>query len=500
MGDDDTRCCETHFWVDVGISFILVLFAGLTSGLSLGLLSHSKVDLEVLIKSGSPKHQKNAAKILPIVKNESFVLCTLLIAKSLATEALPIFVDRILPFWSAILVSVIFVVAFVEVIPQAVCSRHGLSLGAKFTLFVRFLFFILSPVSYPVSKMLDWLLGKNHSPILRRAELKTLVDLHGVKAGKGGDLTDDETTIISGALGMTEKIAKDAMTPLSKAFCLDINSKLDMHTMKIIASKGHSRIPIYSDNPANIIGLILVKNLIFYHPEDETPIKRMTIRRILRVYENWPLYEVLKAFQEGHGHMAVVVKSETDAKETNHNSITIHSDIQPKETNGRENPSVFHRNGEIRSHSLDNARPLNRWDQVDENISNEELEALRSRFMDEEVVGIITMEDVLEELLQEEIRDETDQHVEIHDKSSVYQHNWRSAATSFSSYYNTPVLHSPPSSFFPSPIIRSVISTSSPGGPTLSSSRSFSATRGSLLLHQLSSVSRQVSRRSNEAF
>ncbi|KAL0299586.1 UNVERIFIED_CONTAM: DUF21 domain-containing protein [Sesamum radiatum] len=437
MEEENTPWWEPELWVGVVISLILVLFAGLTSGLSLGLLSHSKVDLEVLVKSGLP-----SAKVLPVVRNECFLLCTLLIAKSLATEveiqALPLFLDRILPFWSAILVSVIFVVAFVEVIPQAVCSKHGLSLGAKFTLFVRFLLFILAPVAYPVSKLLDWLLGKNHSVIFRRAELKALVDLHGVKAGKGGDLTDDETTIISGALGMMEKIARDATTPLSKAFSLDINSKLDMYmfsnlsatseltathfriysrtTMKIIASKGHSRIPIYSDNPANIIGLILVKNLIFYHPEDETPIKEMTIRRIHRVYEDWPLYDVLKLFQEGHGHMAAVVKSEKDAKEASPKA----SNNSNKETNTACNT---HSLGELLSHSPDNAmkrprdpQPLNRWERQDGNISNDELESLKSRFIDEEVVGIITMEDVLEELLQEDILDETDHHVEIHDK------------------------------------------------------------------------------------
>ncbi|KAH6760566.1 CBS domain protein with a domain protein [Perilla frutescens var. frutescens] len=182
MGEDDyTRCCERQFWMDVVVSAGLVLFAGLTSGLSLGLLSHSKVDLEVLVKAGLPKDRKNAAKILPIVKNECFLLCTLLIAKSLATEALPLFLDRILPFWGAILVSIILVVAFVEVIPQAVCTRHGLSFSAKFTVFVRFLLLILLAVSYPVSKVLDWLLGENQPLIFRRAELKTLVDLHRVK-------------------------------------------------------------------------------------------------------------------------------------------------------------------------------------------------------------------------------------------------------------------------------------------------------------------------------
>ena len=47
------------------------------------------------------------------------------------------------------------------------------------------------------------------------------------QAGKGGELTHDETTIIAGALELTEKKAKDAMTPLSETFAIDINAKLD---------------------------------------------------------------------------------------------------------------------------------------------------------------------------------------------------------------------------------------------------------------------------------
>lgn len=79
--------------------------------------------------------------------------------------------------------------------------------------------------------------------------------------------------------------------------------------MRLIMSKGHSRIPIHSGSPQNIIGLVLVKNLIFCHPEDETPIKSMTIRRIPRVDDNWPLYDILNQFQKGHTHMVVVKRS-----------------------------------------------------------------------------------------------------------------------------------------------------------------------------------------------
>lgn len=50
-----------------------------------------------------------------------------------------------------------------------------------------------------------------------------------MQAGKGGELTHDETTIITGALALTDKRAKDAMTPIEETFAIDINAKLDRY-------------------------------------------------------------------------------------------------------------------------------------------------------------------------------------------------------------------------------------------------------------------------------
>ena len=61
------------------------------------------------------------------------------------------------------------------------------------------------------------------------------------QAGKGGELTRDETTIITGALEMTQKTAKDAMTPISDTFSVDVNAVLDMYgwsfTLKMVTLK-----------------------------------------------------------------------------------------------------------------------------------------------------------------------------------------------------------------------------------------------------------------------
>ena len=49
-----------------------------------------------------------------------------------------------------------------------------------------------------------------------------------------------------------------------------------------ILARGHSRVPVYSGNPKNVIGLLLVKSLLTVRPETETPVSALSIRRIPR--------------------------------------------------------------------------------------------------------------------------------------------------------------------------------------------------------------------------
>lgn len=97
-----------------GVSCFLVFFAGIMSGLTLGLMSLSLVDLEILQRSGSPKEKKQSgfvekkkkklililtlltvcfesfficsAAILPVVQKQHQLLVTLLLFNALAME------------------------------------------------------------------------------------------------------------------------------------------------------------------------------------------------------------------------------------------------------------------------------------------------------------------------------------------------------------------------------------------------------------------------------
>jgi CBS domain containing-hemolysin-like protein len=127
--------------------------------------------------------------------------------------ALPLYLAKLFHPVVAVLLSVTFVLAFGEVIPQAICTRYRLYVGATFIGLVRVLMFICYPIAYPIGKVMDILLG--HDDVLFwRAQLKALVSIHSEEAGKGGELTHDEATIISGALDLTLKTAEEAMTPI----------------------------------------------------------------------------------------------------------------------------------------------------------------------------------------------------------------------------------------------------------------------------------------------
>nr|XP_018673090.1 DUF21 domain-containing protein At4g33700 isoform X2 [Ciona intestinalis]XP_026696468.1 DUF21 domain-containing protein At4g33700 isoform X2 [Ciona intestinalis]XP_026696469.1 DUF21 domain-containing protein At4g33700 isoform X2 [Ciona intestinalis] len=353
------------FWIYLGIYVALVLIAGLMSGLTMGLLSLDLMSLTVLSTDGKPNEQKHAKRILPLVKRHHLLLVTLLLSNAAAVESMPLFLDKISNPITAIVVSVTAVLIFGEVVPQALCTRYGLAIGSTLSPLVYALMFITLPISWPLAKILDCVLGKEHTTFFRRAELSALVSLHRTEGQENEEpLTADEVTVIKGALAMRDKQVKQVCTPMESVFSLDVNGVMDQTTMNLLLSKGHSRVPIYEGTPDNLIGLILVKNLIKIDPDANLPIREVFEehkRPLLKVPHSTGLFDVLNLFQLGKSHMFIVVR------ENESGNTAVATKLEPED----------------------------------------------------EVIGLITLEDVMEELIQEEIVDETDVYVDVHRKIEV---------------------------------------------------------------------------------
>ena len=237
--------------VEILFIFILICLSGIFSGLNLGLMSLDPTTLKLVIESGSGKQRTYAKLIYRVRKHGNYLLCTLLLGNVLVNNTLTILLDDVLgngPL--AVVFSTIAIVIFGEIIPQAICSRHALTIGA-YTIWLTYIFMALTfPLSLPISILLHFILGKEIGAVYTREELlgllKVTEDHH--------DIGKDEVQMISGALKFKEKVAEDVMTKFEYVYCLDIQRVLDFKTMREIYDSGFSRIPVFEETKSNIVG------------------------------------------------------------------------------------------------------------------------------------------------------------------------------------------------------------------------------------------------------
>lgn len=344
----------------------LVVLGGIFAGLTLGLMGLDMVNLQVLASSGSEQERKHATKVLRLLeKGRHWVLVVLLLGNVIVNETLPVFLSDFGGGIAAVLTSTLLIVVFGEIVPQSICARYGLAIGAFCAPMVHITMLILAPIAWPTAKLLDWCLGEEHGTTYRKAELKTFVSLHQQIGTE--HLHEDEVTIIRAVLELNDKTVRDVMTPIEDVFIMSSDTILDEEGVAKLVRSGYSRVPIHEPGKKDaIVGMLLVKNLIQYDPEDAQAVSSFHLTPLPEASTDLTLLDCLNYFQQGRSHMILV---------SNH----------PGESRG--------------------------------------------------ALGVVTLEDVIEEMIGEEIVDETDIYVDVHNKIKVVRnqrqsskdpgHNWQ---------------------------------------------------------------------------
>ncbi|KAM4803547.1 metal transporter CNNM3 isoform X1 [Urocitellus parryii] len=107
------------------------------------------------------------------------------------------------------------------------------------------------------------------------------------------------------------RTVEDVLTPLEDCFMLDASAVLDFSVLASIMQSGHTRIPVYEEERSNIVDMLYLKDLAFVDPEDCTPLS--TITRFYNhplhfVFNDTKLDAVLEEFKRGKSHLAIVQK------------------------------------------------------------------------------------------------------------------------------------------------------------------------------------------------
>ncbi|NXY74692.1 CNNM1 protein, partial [Glareola pratincola] len=357
-------------WLRALGALLLLGLSALFSGLRLSLLSLDPLELRVLRNSGSAAEREQARRVQAVRGGGgTYLLCTLLLGQAGANAALAGWLCASLPGgsggaaaggprgapWLPVVLCAAAVFLGGEVLPYSVCSRHGLAIASRTLCLTRLLMLAAFPLCYPLSRLLDWALRQELSVFSTRERL--LETLRA--AGPHGDLVREELAMVQGALELRTKVVEDVLTPLADCFMLRADAVLDFTTVSEILRSGYTRIPVYEgDRRDNIVDLLFVKDLAFVDPDDCTPLQTVTrfYRRPLHcVFNDTRLDTLLEEFKKGKSHLAIVQRVNNE---------------------GEGDPFY-------------------------------------------EVMGIVTLEDVIEEIIKSEILDETDLYTDNRKKERV---------------------------------------------------------------------------------
>ncbi|XP_009299521.2 metal transporter CNNM4 isoform X2 [Danio rerio] len=295
-------------WFQVILICCLLVLSGMFSGLNLGLMALDPMELRIVQSCGTDKEKKYARKIEPIRRKGNYLLCSLLLGNVLVNTTLTILLDDLIGSGlGAVVASTIGIVIFGEIVPQALCSRHGLAVGANTIHVTKFFMFLTFPLSYPISKLLDCVLGQEIGTVYNREKLVGMLKV----TEPYNDLVKEEMNMIQGALELRTKTVEDVMTPLNNCFMINSDAVLDFNTMSEIMESGYTRIPVYEDERTNIVDILFVKDLAFVDPDDCTTLKTITKfynHPVHFVFHDTKLDSMLEEFKKGKSHLAIVQK------------------------------------------------------------------------------------------------------------------------------------------------------------------------------------------------
>ncbi|MBW2465719.1 MAG: HlyC/CorC family transporter [Deltaproteobacteria bacterium] len=155
-----------------------------------------------------------------------------------------------------------------------------------------------------ISRFLD-ILGLDRTPDTTEdleMEIQELLE----EGEEQGLITHQEGQMINSIFEFRDTLIHEIMTPRPEMVCTDINIDIP-DVLKLIIKEGFTRIPVYSESPDNIVGILNAKDLLVcVDAPDNCPDMSELINHSYPVPETMRIVDLLRAFQAKKNHMAIV--------------------------------------------------------------------------------------------------------------------------------------------------------------------------------------------------
>jgi Mg2+/Co2+ transporter CorB len=255
---------DTTSYLPIFYIAILIVISGMFSGSETSVTSVNRSKIHKLANKGD----KKAKNLLKLIDNKNDLISSILVGNNIVNILASVLATALLIdyfgsegiFYSTLVMTCLIVI-FAEVLPKNI----ALIKADRFALFFSWPLTIFVKIFYPVNLILKFLnhlvykiFGIDHKNSAHSVteDIRNMIDMHEDE----GDLHKDESEMINAILDLKEITVEKIMTHRKNIFSLNLNENEKIYST--IAKSSFSRIPVWEDDPNNILGIIHAKNIL----------------------------------------------------------------------------------------------------------------------------------------------------------------------------------------------------------------------------------------------
>jgi len=305
-----------EIWMAVASVAACIVVAAFFSGAETGLTTASRARLTEMERRGS----KSASLVLRLTNAPERLIGSILLGSSLAmvsaSSLATVALTKVFGESGAVIASgamAVLLLIFAEVMPKTYAIAYPDRVAIAVAPIMRFITAILGPlvlaVEWIVKKVLK-LFGADvdnvESPLSAHEELRGAIDLHL----KEGEIVKKDRDMLGGLLDLKDLEVHDVMIHRTKMIMVDASEPMPQIVDHVLKS-GKTRLPVWKENPDNIVGIIHAKNLFQALQEHHGDASKIKLESILTdpwfIPDTRPLEDQLTAFLRRKSHFAIVV-------------------------------------------------------------------------------------------------------------------------------------------------------------------------------------------------
>jgi len=306
---------ETWLIISIIAIIVLLVLSAFFSGSETAFTAASRVRLRAREKEGD----KRAGLVNKIRDEKDRMIGALLLgnnlvnilASALATSVLiKIFGESGVII--ATLVMTMLVLIFAEVLPKTYAFHHAETMSMRLAPLINLVIKIFAPITEAVTWIVRQVLrifGVDISKVGAGSHLELLRGAIEMHEGPEQE-TQEQRAMLRSILDLAEVDIQDIMIHRKNVVMIDADQPVDKIVEEVLSSP-YTRLPLWRDNPDNIVGVLHSKQLLHELMETKGNIDNINIERILMkpwfVPETTILYDQLQAFRKRKEHFAVVI-------------------------------------------------------------------------------------------------------------------------------------------------------------------------------------------------